>query len=1305
MKISLTPTLAFTALCDTGCSSTVISYDAFCQLPAKLQTKLDTSDNSAHFTVNNDSLETIGTLPLSFKLPNVAAPFTFAFTVIKNINYPVILGYNFFEAQDVKIFPRQRAMFYQNHRIPFLSDSSAPGSASISAILTVGRNYKIRPGTHAKIFVSRPDVAENTFGLISGLPVETGHSIGHATVSQGLTKIPSPDAASIPVIFSNLTPTMVFLKKGMPLATFYKLAEENIDYCNPATGEEVPIVHLPPDVTDQINELSGSTPQTPPKTTPQTHDDHPVFRFTTDPSITPENKEKLRRVLEKYSDIFSTNDFEISRAKMEPIQLDVGSAKPVCLRPLKSSEFQKQEIKKHVQNFLKAGILKRSTSAWAAPCFVVNRPGSTADQPRTRLVISYVKLNSLIRKQTYPMPNFETVLNFLAGGHYFSTVDCRNAFHSLPLSPQSQPLTAFVTPHMGKFEWSRCPMGINVGPAIYSGFIDTVLQDSPAAMSYMDDVIVRSPTQESHIMHIEDTLVRLQRAGLTLNPAKCNFFQKSVRFLGYKFSKDGCTVLPEKIEAIACMPPPQNKKGVRSFLGFINYYAGFIKHFSSKAAPLTDLLRTNRKFEWKEEQQDSFNLLKEELKHAVTISYPQLDKITEASPLHLYCDGSNTGLSGVLSQQIDGKEHILGIHSKKFTPQQQRLWTVSEKELFAIVSSVKRFAHILHRAPLRIFTDHKSILNLLCKSSSSPRLARWSQYLSTFAWGSPNIFGYIRGIENPADFLSRTDAKTTDDAEPEIGIPSLPPPLMHQAPSDKPPTKHISINSITSPKAKDSDAPSVLGVLHPQRDTFETPLLPPGVSPYPLSTQQLATLQANDPDFQKIIAHLKDPSQPAPQLGKLITACFHLGKDNELYYDTAHSARTEVPTVKIAVPKSLRNSIISLSHDPFSHNSANVTFRRVAASFYWPRAQLDCKEYVANCLICTLRSPKTQKQSMGHIPVPARPNEALSIDVLHLPKSKEGFTRVLGIVDEFTGYLSLYPLLRETSEAIADVLLTQHIPLHGFFKQIRSDNAATNCSKVLSHIYNRLGIQHRRSSPFTSQGNPLIERKFRDVQNLLSKSTQPDITAWPRYLAQTCFSLNTATSKTSQFSPFYLTHGYEATLPADLLFSNATSTTEAYTLPTSLEYLTSNLVRAKNNIIKKRQLNEKAYNQRFQTTFRTFEAGTPVALKIENFPSILDAKLSMKYQPGFVVTRQISNHAVEIAHSLTGAKKAVNIAKLRKMPLHTSLLPETDAIIPKTNKSSLTMALDLPPSTTPPRKTSNNSPHCRHHQNPSPSLK
>ena len=1171
-------------------------------------------------------------------------------------------------------------MFSNRDCIKLEEPETINGIQHVSHILTARRHYKFRPGTQRKVFVDRPPAANHSYGFISGVPIFQETVSGHATISQGLTRLEETDKTVIPLVFANLTPQQLFIKKGTPLAVFHPLSNDEVDFVDDEHGEQTPVVYLPPEVTEQINEISPA-PQDTAQTT--SDDGRPILSFTTDPSISKATKEKLKALLHKYSSIFARSLYDLRKAAATAVSIDVGNAKPICSRPLKASEFQRKEIRKHVDALLKAGIIRKSVSPWRSPCFVVHRQGSSVAKPITRLVVSYVKLNSLIKKQSWPLPSFETILHQLSGGRIFSSLDCKNAFYSVPIKDQDSKYTCFVTPDDRTYEFTRLPMGLSLSPSEYSSFLHDVFYNSPAVLHFVDDLCLRSVDEESHLLHLEDCFARIQNAGITLNAEKCRLFQTSIKFIGYKFDKNGCTVLPSKIEEITKIPPPQSKKGVRSFIGMVNYFSSFITRFSSVAAPLTDLLRANQSFKWGPAQQTSFEEIKRKLANAHTISYPRLELVSEENPLRLITDASDSGISGILAQTIDGVDRILGIFSRKLTQTQQK-WSTSEREMYAIVVSVKHFSHIIEHLPIRILTDHKALISSLCRTSTSSKLARWSNFLSQFSWGSTKLFDFIPGTANPSDYLSRSSVNPASSFEPEIDC-STPNLLVQTDPSEQKPTStKISVNSLTLEKRDD---PTLRLVVDARKPFENAPLLPNQISEFPLNTQELANLQVNDPDFRAIIHHLQNPTLPAPNVGKLITASFFLGSDNELYYSPSCRNDAKEFCARIAVPTILRQAVLSYSHDVFCHNSTLATFKRVTSSFYWPNCFTDCKKYVENCIVCSLRRPASETQAMGHIAVPTIPWEAISIDVLHLPKSEDGYTKVLGIVDDLTSYICLYPLREETGNQIADVLLSHHIPKWGFPRQIRSDNASCNKSHVLKIIYEHLGIKHKLPVPYYSKANALIERKFRTAQEYLAKATQPHPNQWPKYINLCAYTMNTTINAASQFSPFELNHAHKPGNPAEFLFTRDSTTTAAFSIPKYLESLLTKLATARKNIISHRQANERSYNKRNHATFRTLTEGDPVSLKIEKFPSHVEAKLALRYQPGFTVMKRISPHVVEIKHNLTGRIQQVSVDKVKKEPTHSRLatFPLLTPTIDK-NKApvNLISALDLP--TTPHRR-------------------
>ena len=108
---------------------------------------------------------------------------------------------------------------------------------------------------------------------------------------------------------------------------------------------------------------------------------------------------------------------------------------------------------------------------------------------------------------------------------------------------------------------------------------------------YLDDILVFSTTLEDHIGHIRKTLDRLRQAKLYARLHKCSFFQNQVEYLGYDVSAEGIKPSPTKVKAVLEWPQPKGVRDIRGFLGLANFYRRFIKHFSLKAKPWTDLTK------------------------------------------------------------------------------------------------------------------------------------------------------------------------------------------------------------------------------------------------------------------------------------------------------------------------------------------------------------------------------------------------------------------------------------------------------------------------------------------------------------------------------------------------------------------------------------------------------------------------------------------------------------------------------------------------------------------------------------------
>ncbi|KAL5573488.1 hypothetical protein UlMin_023085 [Ulmus minor] len=125
--------------------------------------------------------------------------------------------------------------------------------------------------------------------------------------------------------------------------------------------------------------------------------------------------------------------------------------------------------------------------------------------------------------------------------------------------------------------------------------------------------------------------------------APCEFWLDHIQFLGHVVSKDRISVDPAKIDAVSKWPVPTNVTEIRSFLGLVGYYRRFVEGFSTLAAPLTVLTKKDRRYEWTDKCERSFQELKKRLTSAPILVLP-----TDDTDFTVFCDASRFGLGAVL---------------------------------------------------------------------------------------------------------------------------------------------------------------------------------------------------------------------------------------------------------------------------------------------------------------------------------------------------------------------------------------------------------------------------------------------------------------------------------------------------------------------------------------------------------------------------------------------------------------------------------------------------------------------------------
>nr|GEY55458.1 DNA-directed DNA polymerase [Tanacetum cinerariifolium] len=356
-------------------------------------------------------------------------------------------------------------------------------------------------------------------------------------------------------------------------------------------------------------------------------------------------------------------------------------------------------IKNEVIKLLDAGMIYPiSNSPWVSPIHCVpKKRGMTIvanennELIQTRLVtgwrvcIDYRKLNDATRKDHFPLPFMDQMLERLAGNELYYFLD-------------------------GTFQ--RCMM------SIFHDMIEKTME------VFMDDFSVFGDNFSSCLTNLDKMLNRFEEMNLVLNWEKCHFMCREGIVLGHKISKSGIEVDRAKVDVISKLPHPTTAKGVRSFLRHAGFYRRFIQDFSKIARPMTHLLEKETPFVFSKECVDAFNTLKKKLTEAPILIVPDWNL-----PFELMCDARDYAIGVVLGQRKSKKFQPIHYASKTMTEAQIH-YTTTKKEMLAVVYAFEKFQPYLVLSKSIVYIDHSALKYLLNKQEAKPRKLLRSSKLS-----------------------------------------------------------------------------------------------------------------------------------------------------------------------------------------------------------------------------------------------------------------------------------------------------------------------------------------------------------------------------------------------------------------------------------------------------------------------------------------------------------------------------------------------------------------------------------------------
>ena len=671
------------------------------------------------------------------------------------------------------------------------------------------------------------------------------------------------------------------------------------------------------------------------------------------------------------------------------------------------------------------------------------------------------------------------------------------------MGKDSRAKTAFVTP-FGKYEFLQVPFGLAQVPAYFQHLMNQVLDNCSFAMTYLDDIIIFSETEEEHLSHIEEIFRRLEAADLKMKRSKCDFFKKHIHYLGHLISADGIRPLKDKLDTICDMPAPHNSKEVKQFLGLVGYYRKLVPRFATLSRPLTKLTCKDKVFEWTHECRKAFNTLKESLCDQLILKYADTKK-----GYTLYTDASKYGWAGVLTQahntKIEGKtvttDHPIAYVSGLFRGSQLN-WAALMKEAYAIYMSVKKLSFYLTDATVLLKSDHLPLKKFLQKNTLNNKVNNWAMELEAF-----NIkFQHVSGKANIlADTLSRlVDIDPDARLEPENAGWEFGYYVFETLPTLS------SQNTVQVCEVLSGN-----NVIRPDPDLQE-PFIQQLASS--LTLEQLQALQAQDEKCTTLADMLRQ--------GKLHPIAYSM-EDGVLYHRVTEGGQSFHAIYVPKTPPSLIQSILKAVHNDSGHNGFPRTYSAIRRLYYWKGIKEDVRQHYTNCYTCQLHRTAAVKFEAKHFKPSMKLMDFIAMDLIgeFHPPSSNGNRYALTGVCMLTGFTWCIPIKSKKASDVARAYMQHVYSVLGGSMKILTDNGTEFKNEIFKEMLQSLGTEKLiHSPPYRPQSNGRIEGFHRYLKACIAKHMHAGL-EWDEVTAMATAAYNHFPNMSTKESAFFLMYG------------------------------------------------------------------------------------------------------------------------------------------------------------------------------------
>lgn len=845
------------------------------------------------------------------------------------------------------------------------------------------------------------------------------------------------------------------------------------------------------------------------------------LKFSDNSPLNAEQKWEIKIALLCIADRFCLDMEDLPQANVAPLKIITKNHPPIKIRMRPTPINARKYLKEHIEKMLRGNVIKAvKDSPYGFPLVIVPKPDG-----EFRICVDYREINSVTVINQGPIPLLQDMVNGVRGKPWMASLDLTKAYWQLPMNPEDCEKTTFICEE-GTFMFLRVPFGLAGAVAHYQSVLREAIQSlklkpTQHMANYIDDVFIGAENYQDWKEALMVFMLKIRQINLKIGIKKSSFGGRSVKYLGFIATKDTWYPDPGRIKDLINRPPPDDLKKLRGFCSAVAFYKRFMPNSGKILEPLYEKLRgLDKKYSKK-----SRKPIKIEMSPEIAKAWEEskqllqtkiiLWHIDHTKEFYIFVDASDTASGSAIMQELDKELRPVAFHSKVFNNAERR-YGATERELLGVLHALDKYYYIIVGGPLvHIYTDHKGLIPMVAsKTPTTSRLARWRIRLATF-----NLkWHYIPGREHHlADFLSRPPESVY--VKMKEYIEKEPP----EEPYEYDPRYHRAYLC----KMVRRDFNVKLGKDVPLDGVDSL------IQGYTLIIHDFGLIddQKKDPECRKITEYISKPEFRNKNWTELANEPLAIYARRCLIYKGMLVAFSEIgePGLVPVIPLCRREAILNAAHaDKMGHLRDPKLRQLLELKCSWPSLGADVKKYLTNCSVCTQFLAGRRIKPRPAAFVADRFLQQITMDVFHLGPSKHGYTKALAIIDTWSRFGWVEPIMSESAEdqikALEATVLRLMVP-----ETIITDRAATYLSDNFKRWIIDMKIELYPGPGYASNHVAVVNRFHRTLREMFAKMTN-EVEDWVEAAPYAMRAYNATVHPATGFSPTSLVLGFEPRL-------------------------------------------------------------------------------------------------------------------------------------------------------------------------------